>query len=114
MIKYIKIWIGENNPTYSKRVQDFLFSQGVRWNGGGDEETVCCINKDSLFIGGDGNLFYANYNKARFDFEDKYTEMKLIETTRYTLKEVKEKIFIGEKSYYIDELTKALENIKPI
>ena len=120
MIKNIKFWIGENNDQYSRKVQEYLYSQGVKWNGliwnGGVYEPVHFTNKASLFIDGDGDLFYVNYNKARFDCEDKFIEMKLIETVTYSLEEVnrKEKICIGEKSYYIDELTKALENIKHI
>ena len=61
-------------------------------------------------------MSHGNYNKAGFDYEDQYTEMKLIETVSYSLEGVKqrEKICIGEKSYYIDELEVALKNIKPI
>ena len=114
MIKNVKFWIGENNPEYSKRVQEYLYTQCVSWGVG--YEPACFTNKASLFVGGDGILSYANYDKARFDSKDKYTEMKLIETVTFTLEEVivREKICIGDKTYYLDELTKALENIKPI
>jgi hypothetical protein len=115
MIKNIKIWIGKDNPLLSYTVQRHLFTQGVRWNGldGIDVNWGKCPN---LFVGENGNLLYGNYDKKVFETLTQYTEMKLIETSNFTLEAViiREKICIGGKEYYIDELTKALENIKPI
>ena len=117
MIKNIKIWIGKDNPLLSYTVQRHLFTQGVRWNelgryGDGVNWGKC----PALFVGNEGNLMYGNYDKKVFESLTQYTEMELIETSTFTLEEVivRETIKIGDRTYYKDELTKALENIKPI
>lgn len=114
MIKDVKIWIGEN-PIYSKKVQEYLFTQGFRWNGVCNDKGVNFIYKSTIVANNRGILFYGIYTKSAFDSLT-YTEMKLIETVSYSLEEVKqrEKICIGEKNYYLDELEVALKNIKPI
>ena len=113
MIKNVKIWIGKDNEDYSEKVQKYLFSQGNSWYE--KDYTFQFTEKSSLFINGDGNLSFANYNKARFD-EDEFTEMKLVETVSYSLEEVKvrDKVCIGQNTYYKDELEVALKNVKPI
>ena len=114
MIKDVKIWIGEN-PIYSKKVQEYLFTQGFRWNGVCNDKGVNFIYKSTIVANNRGILFYGIYTKSAFDSLT-YTEMKLIETVSYSLEEVKqrEKICIGGKEYYKDELEVALKNIKPI
>ena len=119
MINNIKIWIGKNNPEFSEKVQKYLFSQDVRWYGyrGTSGKNVDFVEEPALFVRGNGFLAYgSNYDKRRFDGLKEYKEMKLIETVSYSLEEVKqrEKICIGEKNYYLDELEVALKNIKPI
>ena len=118
MIKNIKIWIGENNDQYSRKVQKYLFSQGVKWArswGTGDKDVNWC-DISLLFIGEEGTLMYGNNDERVFRTLNKYTEMKLVETITYSLEEVnrREKITIGGNTYYIDELEVALKNIKPI
>jgi hypothetical protein len=49
-----------------------------------------------------------HYNKLDFP------EYQFVKTVVYSLEEVREKITIGEKTYYKDELEVALKNIKPI
>jgi hypothetical protein len=117
MIKNVKIWIGENNEEYSRKVQEYLFSQGAKWNT--EKDTIVRFTeKTSLFAGRSGEItmLYGNYDKSVFDSLSSFKEMKLIETVSYSLEEVivREKICIGEKNYYIDELEVALKNIKPI
>jgi hypothetical protein len=116
MIKNVKIWIGKNNEEYSRLVQEYLFSKGVTWNDltNGTVPIWCkCL---PLFVGNDGNLMYGNYDKSVFDSLSSYEEVKLVETVTYSLEEVivREKIYIGDKEYYKDELEVALKNIKPI
>ena len=113
MIKNIKIWIGKDNPTYSKKVQEYLFSQGVLWIHNGDK-VVRHTNTNYIVVGEMHRLWCGgNRGATPFEMVD-CKEMKLIETVTYTLEAVREKICIGEKSYYIDELEVALKNIKPI
>jgi hypothetical protein len=116
MIKNVKFWIGENNEEYSRKVQEYLFSQGVTWNDLTNGTVPLWCKYFALFVGNDGNLMYGNYDKSVFDSLSSYEEMKLIETVTFTLEEVivREKICIGGKDYYIDELEVALKNIKPI
>jgi hypothetical protein len=115
MIKNVKIWIGENNEEYSRKAQEYLFSQGVTWNGKFNKGTdVNWVKCSALFVVHDGNLMHGDFDKSFFDSLSSYEEMKLIES--YHLEEVKQRetICVGEKNYYIDELEVALRNIKHI
>ena len=114
MIKNVKIWIGEKNGEYSRKVQEYLFSQGVLWQ---DSKDTVVRYTDSSHVAVDNQQRLTSGRSSATAFKESLNkEMKLIETVTYSLEEVKqrEKICIGEKSYYLDELTKALENIKPL
>jgi hypothetical protein len=113
MIENVKIWIGEKNGEYSRKVQEYLFSQGIEWVAGSN--VVHNTERLNIFVDSRQKFISGNYNATEFKNSSR-KEMKLIENVTYTLEEVKqrEKICIGDKSYYIDELEVALKNIKPI
>jgi hypothetical protein len=113
MIANIKIWIGKNNEEYSRLVQEQLFSYGLTWNSG--DRTFLNTDMPVLCVGFGTNQRISCNGLSREGFEIlTQKEMKLVSV--YSLEEVKdrEKITIGDKSYYLDELEVALKNIKPI
>ena len=111
MIENVKIWIGENNEEYSRKVQEYLFSQGIGWVVG--DNVVRNTERLNIFIDSHQKFISGDFDETGFKKTSR-KEMKLIETVSYSLEEVREKICIGEKSYYLDELEVALKNIKPI
>jgi hypothetical protein len=113
MIKNIKIWIGEKNGEYSRKVQEYLFSQGVLWQDSKDT-VVRYTHTTHMVVDNQQRLACGTVSATEFKSINFCKEMKLIETVSYTLEEVREKICIGGKEYYIDELEVALKNIKPI
>ena len=112
MIENVKIWIGENNDHYSRLVQEQLFRYGLTWNTGHRE--VRHTNMSVLLVGLGSNKINCN-GISRATFETlPHKDLKLVDTSFYSLEAVREKICIGGKDYYIDELEVALENINPV
>lgn len=100
-----KFKIFVKSPEHSKKVQDHLFSLGYKWNSGDNKyfslpESCQCIYVNDY---GKNELTYGTGSV-------KCPEFELIEY----LKEKKEVVKIGEKSYYISDLEVAISNIKPI
>ena len=113
MYQDIKIEI-ENN---GKAIQEYLFSQGNTWNTlkSIEDATIHEINhRKFLYVGSLGLLFLNGTDSDTCVYQMNMPIMKFIKTVSYSLEEVREKICIGEKEYYIDELEVALKNIKPI
>jgi hypothetical protein len=102
MYRNIKIRVGKD----FKAIKKHLNSLGAYWVGDYEGRFLYVDLYGAVFLGNDDIIFKESVKQ----------EMKLIETVTYSLEEVKqrEKICIGEKSYYIDELEVALKNIKPI
>jgi hypothetical protein len=87
-------------------LQNYLLSQGNRW--------LAEFVGERVYSGGQWFVNINDHGIMTHGTTAGYKIRKLVKTVSYSLEEVREKICIGEKSYYIDELTKALENIKPI
>ena len=105
MYKNIKIKV-EKTSAYEEAIKKHLVDMGHKgWTGWSGK---------FIFIRDNG---YIEHGYSDIDFNESLKkEMKLIETVSYHLEEVivREKICIGGKDYYTDELEVALKNIKPI
>ena len=101
MYRNLKIRVGKDG----KALRKHLVSLGHSW--GVDDGRYIFISDSGTIVHGYDDIVFK---------ESKKLQAKLVETVSYSLEEVKqrEKICIGGKEYYLDELTKALENIKPI
>ena len=103
MYRNIKIKV-EKTSAYEEAIKKHLVDMGHKgWTGWSGK---------FIFIRDNGYIEHG-YSDIVFN-ESLKKEMKLVETVSYRLEAVREKICIGEKSYYLDELEVALKNIKPI
>ena len=129
-LKEKKIWI-ENDKAFYK-VQDALIANGYRWFSFVTKKItydefrigINGINKNTCVVTfSDGDICCCSLRRKAFDedYRIEYTIEKVVKkvvTISYKFNEVvpvvRETIEIGEKTYYLDELEVALENIKPI
>ena len=104
-----KFKIFVKSPEHSKNVQDHLFSLGYKWKSG---------DKEYISLPESYHCIYVNdYGKNELTYGSgslNYPEFELIEKISFDLKDKKEVVKIGEKSYYMSDLEIALSNIKPI
>ncbi len=110
MYKNIRILMTTDNRV---ELQKYLFSQGNYWI---DEDG----SMNTLKFGIDVYIEIDNYGVMTYrqlheiNVIKPTTVMNFIKTISYSLEEVREKISIGGKEYYKDDLEVALKNIKPI
>ena len=123
----MKIWIEDAEEFY--KVQDALFANGYHWYGFDarkrkyDEFQIDIDKATCVVTFSDGDICRCSLKRKAFDedYRVEYTIEKVVKkvvTISYKFNEVvpvvRETIEIGEKTYYLDELEVALENIKPI
>lgn len=110
-MKQLKIRV--KSPEHSKIIQEKLFEMGYKWIAG---KSVQFVDKPCLFTNTDdeGSITYSSNGTEEYFNSQPHTEVELVETISYELKEIKKVVKVGELSYYEDELAEALKNIKPI
>ena len=119
-----KIWIEDAKAFY--KVQDTLIANGYSWwmfdtkkIKYDDFRSFYGINVTCVFTCPDGDICRSSFDRKEFneDCRKEYTTERVL-TISYNFKEVvpvvREKVAIGDKEYYLDELEVALTNIKPI
>lgn len=113
-------YIRVNSPEESAAVQEWLFEQGVTWWGD------CAIVQYtfSYYLTNSYSTGvvepYLMYGTGEIDeFSDKRKELKVIfkkvlQVEDVTFPEIREKIEIGGKLYYKEDVEKALQLLKPV
>lgn len=110
--EFRKIKIRLLSSTQSAAIQEFLFTQGCRWNTGSE---VKHEEAKYLFVEASGSIGWDN-NKKFFDRSSSYkemtfvTEMKAI-VTGHKLKDRPTVVVLG-KTYFEDELADRLADLK--
>jgi len=97
----------------STAIQEFLFTQGCRWNFGG--ETVKHADKKYLFVESSGAMGWDN-SDSFFEQSTTYKEMNFftaqkIVVTGHALKERPKTVLFG-KTYFTDELEARLAGLE--
>ena len=111
--EFRKIKIKIETPAQSSAVQEFLFTQGCRWNNGA---IVMHIDAKYLFVEDSGSIGWDNsdgffetrtpqFKEMKFTFENK------VVVKSHKLKEREKTVLFG-KTYYTDELNARLEGLK--
>ncbi len=91
--------------------QKYLSSMGFRTPNGNNPLSLKYYKP--FFIGRNKIIDTVSGGETHYNKVD-FPEYQFVKTIVYSFAEVREKITIGEKTYYKDELEFALKNIKPI
>ncbi len=114
-----KIKIRVNSPEHSEKIQKKLFELGCEWATLSNNKKVSYVDQQYLFVGtfDENKITYSSAVADDDYFENQpHKEVELIETITYEFREIPKRnvVKVGEFSYYEDELSEALKNIKSI
>ena len=112
MKESIKFWVGYENEEYSRKVQEYLFTQGVKWRD--SKDTVVRYTECSYIFANMKKELTCGSLKALEFKNSPFKEVKLVETVSYSLEEVKETVSIRGVEYNVDDVLKALEDAKEV
>lgn len=114
--KYRNIKFVVSSEEDSKAIQEFLFTKGCYWYG--QKDNARHTDKDYLFVDGEGHLTYSNdYNHFKYHRDDCETvvfQVKMVVSYDVSMNVVKETILLNGKTYYKEDLEKALQHIKEV
>jgi hypothetical protein len=95
----------------AEKIQNLMFSMGYSWK---DGQILKYLGAGYYFGYARGGITYTSFEQSFDEFDGE--ELKLTESTIYTLEAlvVREKIKIGQHTYYKDEFEKAVANLKTV